>query len=883
LDNAITHISSLLTWKITQIITKINRKGGENMADGKIVVTVDADAKKAQKELDTLSAKIDKMEAKLNEDTGTQSGLKKELDAALQSAKQTEDALKSLRSEADRLKGITSGNASANPAEYIDAYSRQAEVAAQIKEQEQLLVQQNKTAEKLGSQYAKITDKVITQTDALDAAKTKAGELVQQITNASGASAKMAEVSASVEKSMNKFGRRLSGVLRSALVFTVLSRGLSQLRSWLSQTIMQNEAARAAVARLKGALLTLAQPLLKVVIPAFVLFVNVLTRIVTAIATLVSKIFGTSYAQSAADAAAAYDDESEAIAGVGDAAKKAGKSLANFDEINQLSSNSDSSGGGASAGGGIGDGSIAPDFSAMIRDQLTSITELFVGAALLALGAILTFSGANIPLGIALMAVGALAVWDAVSNHWGEIAGILQGQVGLITAIVSTALLAIGALLVFSGANIPLGLGLMIAGAVGLAATVAANWGSITEALQGPIGIITAIVSGALLVVGAILAFSGANIPIGIGLMAAGAVGLAAVAAVNWDTITAALRGPVGNIVAIVGAALLALGAILAFSGANLPLGIGLMVAGAAGLAATATINWDTIKTKLQGPIGKITAIVSAALLAVGAILAFTGASLPLGIGLMAAGAIGLAATAAVNWNTIQEKMKGPLGKITAIVGGALLALGAVLLFTGAGIPLGLGLLAAGGVSLAAAIAPNWDFIVSKVKDCWGKIKDFWKKNIAPVFTGEWWANLAKNAMNGLIAEIESGINRALGGLGGLVNGAIRLLNKVPGVDIGNVSWGNVQLPRLASGAVIPPNREFMAVLGDQKSGTNIETPLSTMVQAFKQAMTETGVAGSRQMTVIFQLDRRELGRTIYQLNNEETQRVGVKLAGVKT
>lgn len=853
------------------------------MADGKIVVTVDADAKKAQKELDTLSAKIDKMEAKLNEDTGTQSGLKKELDAALQSAKQTEDALKSLRSEADRLKGITSGNASANPAEYIDAYSRQAEVAAQIKEQEQLLVQQNKTAEKLGSQYAKITDKVITQTDALDAAKTKAGELVQQITNASGASAKMAEVSASVEKSMNKFGRRLSGVLRSALVFTVLSRGLSQLRSWLSQTIMQNEAARAAVARLKGALLTLAQPLLKVVIPAFVLFVNVLTRIVTAIATLVSKIFGTSYAQSAADAAAAYDDESEAIAGVGDAAKKAGKSLANFDEINQLSSNSDSSGGGASAGGGIGDGSIAPDFSAMIKDQLTSITELFVGAALLALGAILTFSGANIPLGIALMAVGALAVWDAVSNHWGEIAGILQGQVGLITAIVSTALLAIGALLVFSGANIPLGLGLMIAGAVGLAATVAANWGSITEALQGPIGIITAIVSGALLVVGAILAFSGANIPIGIGLMAAGAVGLAAVAAVNWDTITAALRGPVGNIVAIVGAALLALGAILAFSGANLPLGIGLMVAGAAGLAATATINWDTIKTKLQGPIGKITAIVSAALLAVGAILAFTGASLPLGIGLMAAGAIGLAATAAVNWNTIQEKMKGPLGKITAIVGGALLALGAVLLFTGAGIPLGLGLLAAGGVSLAAAIAPNWDFIVNKVKDCWGKIKDFWKKNIAPVFTGEWWANLAKNAMNGLIAEIESGINRALGGLGGLVNGAIRLLNKVPGVDIGNVSWGNVQLPRLASGAVIPPNREFMAVLGDQKSGTNIETPLATMVQAFKQAMTETGVAGSRQMTVIFQLDRRELGRTIYQLNNEETQRVGVKLAGVKT
>ena len=292
------------------------------MADGKIVIAVDADAKKAQKELDTLSAKIDKMEAKLNEDTGTQSGLKKELDAALQSAKQTEDALKSLRSEADRLKGITSGNASANPAEYIDAYSRQAEVAAQIKEQEQLLVQQNKTAEKLGSQYAKITDKVITQTDALDVAKTKAGELVQQITNASGASAKMAEVSASVEKSMDKFGRRLGNLFKRALFFTVISRGLSQLRSWLSQTIMQNEAARASIARLKAALLTLAQPILEVVIPVFVKLVNILAQVVTAIAKFFGMLSGKSWSAQVS-AAKGLNAEKEALEGVGSAAEDA--------------------------------------------------------------------------------------------------------------------------------------------------------------------------------------------------------------------------------------------------------------------------------------------------------------------------------------------------------------------------------------------------------------------------------------------------------------------------------------------------------------------------------------------------------------------------------
>ena len=83
----------------------------------------------------------------------------------------------------------------------------------------------------------------------------------------------------------------------------------------------------------------------------------------------------------------------------------------------------------------------------------------------------------------------------------------------------------------------------------------------------------------------------------------------------------------------------------------------------------------------------------------------------------------------------------------------------------------------------------------------------------------------------------------------------------------------------LAEGAVIPPNREFMAVLGDQKSGTNIETPLETMVQAFKQAMNESG---GRSQTIILQLNGREFARAVYKANNEETQRVGVRLAGVK-
>lgn len=858
------------------------------MADGKIVVQTEIDAKKAQKELESLTKKIDGMEEKLNKSTGEQSGIKAQLDAAKESAKQTESAIKSLRSEAERLRQITSGEVSASPDAYISAYSRQAEVTAQIKEQEASLQQQDKVVERLDAKYAAITDKVNEQTEALDSAKWKAGELAEQLTNTGDASERLELAAKKVSDSMNKFSSRVAGLFKRVLVFSLITRALQSLRTWLGKTIMKNEEARAAVARLKGALLTLAQPILQVVIPAFITLANVLTRIITLLARIVSKIFGTTYEKSAAAAKSLYDEQ-EALEGVGSAAKKAGKSMASFDEINQLSSNSDESAGGI---GGTGtSGEIAPDFTSKIKDQITAITELFLGAGLLALGAILTFSGANIPLGLALMAIGALAIYDAVTENWGGIAELLQGQLGKITAIVSAALLALGAILLFSGASAPIGLGLIIAGAIGLAAVAAANWEGPVAELKAVITELTLIVSGALLVIGAILTFTGANLPLGIGLMIAGAAGLAAAAAINWDTVKKFVQENVYEIMAVISAALLVIGAILTFSGANLPLGIALMAAGAVGLAAVVAINWDSIKKALQGPIGVVTAFVSAALLALGAVLAFSGANIPLGIALMAAGAIGLRAAITANWDTIQSKMRGPLGIITALLGASLLVLGAVLLFTGAGIPLGLGLLAAGGASLAAAIAPNWNFIVDKIKSCWAAVKNFWDKNIAPVFTAEWWANLAKNALNGFISVFEAAINGIIDG----VNFLISCLNSIH-IDIpdwvpviGGKSFGinippvsHVELPRLAEGAVIPPNREFLAVLGDQKSGTNIETPLSTMVQAFKQAMNETGGGGNRPITVVLQVDRRELGRVVYKLNNEETQRVGVKLAGVK-
>jgi hypothetical protein len=106
---------------------------------------------------------------------------------------------------------------------------------------------------------------------------------------------------------------------------------------------------------------------------------------------------------------------------------------------------------------------------------------------------------------------------------------------------------------------------------------------------------------------------------------------------------------------------------------------------------------------------------------------------------------------------------------------------------------------------------------------------------------------LGKNALNGLITVFENALNYITSGFRNLANTASKLINAVGGalgLDWNIPSIPRISLPRLAQGAVIPPNREFMAILGDQKHGTNIEAPLDTIVQAFNMALQNNGGGG---------------------------------------
>lgn len=754
------------------------------MADGTIIINTEIDSTQAQKELNALTKKISGLSEKLND-------LEKEKLPLVEQSAQLGANLDAAKATLEHMKSgseFFTSDSIANQQAQVNAMQKEFDSAA--------------------SKVETINAKINKTAASLDNAKKKAGELSEQLAGAKNGTRELSPAAEKASKRFEKLDNRIKGLAKRVFIFTMITAALRKIRDYMWSAIQTNTDAMAAVSKLKGALRTLAQPLVNVVIPAFTLFANVLTVVVNTAARLLSALFGSTLASSKKAAKSLYDQQN-AIKGVGSAAKKASKNLASFDELNTMSGDIDSSGGGGVSGG------VAPDFAGMVSSGLTAVATLFTGVALIALGAVIAFSGISIPLGIAMMVAGALAVYGAASENWELIAATLQGSLAAVIAVIAGAVLAIGVILVMAG-----------------------------------------------------------HIPIGIGMILAGAAALATVAAVNWDTITKFITDNINIITGIVGAASLAVGAILALSGANLPLGIALLLVGAVSLAASITLNWDTIQNAMKGPIGEATAIISGAVLVLGATLLFTGAGIPLGIGLILLGSAGLATAIVPNWNTVQEKLQGPLGGIMALIGGFLVVLGLILLFTGAGIPLGIGLIVAGGASLAAAIAPNWNFITEKVKGVWQSIKDFWNAKIAPIFTAAWWANLGKTIMNGLISGVEAGINWVLGGIGDLVNGITGILNKIPGVNIGRVNWGNVHIPRLAQGAVIPANREFLAVLGDQKHGTNIEAPADLIRQIVREEVGKT--SGAIHVTIVLDsVDGKKLFDAIVKQNNAVIRATG--------
>ena len=468
-------------------------------------------------------------------------------------------------------------------------------------------------------------------------------------------------------------------------------------------------------------------PALNAILPYAIAVVQVIREIANALANLAGfKLTDVDYSgvNSAAVGAGSLADNLDDAAG---AAKKLKQYTAGFDELNVFAPNT-GSGSGAGAGGAGGFDFNLPTYDflgdavqtrigeikKMIEDTLAEITTI-VSGFMLAVGAILVVTGVNIPLGVGLMAAGAVGLAATVGLNWTAMSSELTSTLALITGVVGGFLLALGAIMAFSGANLPLGIALMALGGASLVSAAVINWHNSDQHLTDALTTLTGVLAGASLAVGAMLAFTGVATGLGIALMAIGAVTLVSAAALNWNSIPDALASPLSRVGLLVSGATLALGAILAFSGC-MPLGIALMAIGATSLVSVMAFNWNGLSDEIQNVIAIITTVVSVAFLAIGAALAFSGANIPLGLALLAAGAVTMSTAIMPNWNDLSDNVQQKISMITTVVGGALLAVGAILALSGVALPLGLGLMAAGALSLGAVATLNWDFVVNSIK-----------------------------------------------------------------------------------------------------------------------------------------------------------------------
>ena len=142
----------------------------------------------------------------------------------------------------------------------------------------------------------------------------------------------------------------------------------------------------------------------------------------------------------------------------------------------------------------------------------------------------------------------------------------------------------------------------------------------------------------------------------------------------------------------------------------------------------------------------------------------------------------------------------------------------------------------------------DWVGILRNIKELW-----LAKKSIL--------INAGLSIMRDVFKSIKDSVGEEIDKLTNKIyNGIVDGLNSLPFINIKTHSGGGtsiddktytsyrksapMSIPHLAKGAVIPPNNKFLAMLGDQTSGTNIETPLSTMIQAFKSALSDSNYSG---------------------------------------
>lgn len=177
-----------------------------------------------------------------------------------------------------------------------------------------------------------------------------------------------------------------------------------------------------------------------------------------------------------------------------------------------------------------------------------------------------------------------------------------------------------------------------------------------------------------------------------------------------------------------------------------------------------------------------------------------------------------------------------------------------------------------------AKVSTKWSDLKAKWKDVYDNFKGK-TANLKFKLASKWsdFKATIKNWINNLIRFLNTNL---VGKLNSLFKVTIpnNKATKFLGIEGSHQIIKIPNIPMLASGAVIPANNPFLAVLGDQKSGTNIETPLKTMLQAFQMALDEREdnvTDGNEEIRLVVELDGEKIHEKVVKVNKKKTRATG--------
>ena len=172
-------------------------------------------------------------------------------------------------------------------------------------------------------------------------------------------------------------------------------------------------------------------------------------------------------------------------------------------------------------------------------------------------------------------------------------------------------------------------------------------------------------------------------------------------------------------------------------------------------------------------------------------------------------------------------------------------------------------------ISIVQSIVTGSTAPLQNMKTAWVNVFNTIKSSIVNIMSSMW--NGIRNVINSILSGIQSMANNVING----INTVIRAMNAIPKINLSIPTVGQISIPHLAKGAVIPPNKEFLAVLGDQSSGTNIEAPLDTIKQALAEVMaTSGGVQDTGD--IVINIDGNEIFRVVRKQSKIFTKSTGV-------